>query len=449
MARDRRPRPPDRRAAPGRGRPADDGGRADLRLGRRHGRGRVEHDRPRTRQAGPGGPPAHEAPRPVRPGRHAPPRAGEVVPGRVAAAMGALAATGGGTASPSGRIPAWSPTSRSTTATATEEARRFSRVLAERLGVDPSHSIPGYEDVWYYLWKERRLPVERRPARGASSRTPRRRRRLAKVFEQGLDHVVGYALPLRRDRSTDEPLWASGPWVLRSEHLFLIPGDSPMGFACRSTRSPGRAPATSNPCSSATHSPPGSRSPAARGAVAPAADRRAPFGAVAGTSERARGVPDPVPRRTVRPRGRPHGALRGASRRPPLHLHAAAGPARGLPRAGRRRRGHRPRAPSARADRGLPPAPGPPDEPPQRHPRPGRDRGQPPPGAELGRAGRADHHPPRGGPPDPPGHREVHDRRPAFGHRRREPRGHRRPDPSRQPDPPSARPAPEPGRLLA
>ncbi|MBV8606124.1 MAG: transglutaminase family protein, partial [Singulisphaera sp.] len=110
-----------------------------------------------------------------------------------------------------------------------QEARRFSRGLAERLGVDPAHSMPGYEDVWYYLWRERRLPVNVDPKR-SELEDPEGRRRLHKVFERGLDHVVGYALPLRRDRSTDEPLWASGPWVLRSEHLFLIPGDSPMGY---------------------------------------------------------------------------------------------------------------------------------------------------------------------------------------------------------------------------
>ncbi|MBV8384941.1 MAG: transglutaminase family protein [Planctomycetaceae bacterium] len=110
-----------------------------------------------------------------------------------------------------------------------QEARRFSRGLAERLGVDPAHSMPGYEDVWYYLWRERRLPVNVDPKR-SELEDPEGRRRLHKVFERGLDHVVGYALPLRRDRSTDEPLWASGPWVLRTEHLFLIPGDSPMGY---------------------------------------------------------------------------------------------------------------------------------------------------------------------------------------------------------------------------
>jgi len=39
------------------------------------------------------------------------------------------------------------------------DARVFILGLAERLGVNPAHVLPGYEDTWYYLWKERRLPV--------------------------------------------------------------------------------------------------------------------------------------------------------------------------------------------------------------------------------------------------------------------------------------------------
>ena len=56
------------------------------------------------------------------------------------------------------------------------------------------------------------------------------RKRLAKIFEQGLGKVVGYALPLRRRHDGTTSTWQTGPWFLRSQHLFLLPGDSPMGF---------------------------------------------------------------------------------------------------------------------------------------------------------------------------------------------------------------------------
>src|SRR5262249_18203518 len=55
------------------------------------------------------------------------------------------------------------------------------------------------------------------------------RARLTRVFNQGLKKIVGYVLPLRR-RWADGPYWTSGPWFLRAEHLFLIPGDSPIGL---------------------------------------------------------------------------------------------------------------------------------------------------------------------------------------------------------------------------
>ncbi|MHC5539863.1 transglutaminase family protein, partial [Singulisphaera rosea] len=37
-------------------------------------------------------------------------------------------------------------------------AEAFINSLAARLGIDPAQCLPGYEDAWYYLWKERRLP---------------------------------------------------------------------------------------------------------------------------------------------------------------------------------------------------------------------------------------------------------------------------------------------------
>ena len=110
-----------------------------------------------------------------------------------------------------------------------DDAHRFARTLAGRLGVDPAHALPGFEDVWYYLWKERTLPTNVDPL-AKDLADPEERKRLAKVFERGLDHVVGYALPLRRARSSDDPRWVSGAWSLRREHMFLLPGDSPMGF---------------------------------------------------------------------------------------------------------------------------------------------------------------------------------------------------------------------------
>jgi uncharacterized protein (DUF2126 family)/transglutaminase-like putative cysteine protease len=110
------------------------------------------------------------------------------------------------------------------------QARRFILELAQQLDVSPQHAIPAYEDVWHYLWRERRLPVNVDPLK-SELKDEEERARLSQIFEQGLSHVVGYVLPLHRLHEANPGVyWASGAWVFRSGHLFLIPGDSPLGY---------------------------------------------------------------------------------------------------------------------------------------------------------------------------------------------------------------------------
>jgi uncharacterized protein (DUF2126 family)/transglutaminase-like putative cysteine protease len=111
------------------------------------------------------------------------------------------------------------------------DAERFIQTLAGKLGLDPQFIQPGYEDTWYYLWRERRLPVNVDPFE-AKLDDELERSRLRRVFTQGLDHVVGYALPLQPATlpSSAGAGWRSGPWFLRDERLYLTPGDSPMGY---------------------------------------------------------------------------------------------------------------------------------------------------------------------------------------------------------------------------
>jgi uncharacterized protein (DUF2126 family)/transglutaminase-like putative cysteine protease len=107
------------------------------------------------------------------------------------------------------------------------EAEQFLRALAVRLAGRDDHIMPAYEDVWYYLWREGRLPVNVDPF-DARLDDELERDRLRRVFAQGLDAVVGYALPIARD--TDGVRWRTGPWFLRRQRMYLIPGDSPMGY---------------------------------------------------------------------------------------------------------------------------------------------------------------------------------------------------------------------------
>lgn len=109
------------------------------------------------------------------------------------------------------------------------EARRFLDALCGELGVEAAHGVAAYEDVFYYLWRERRLPANVDPFDSKLSE-PEERARLMKVFCQGFKHVAGYALPLRPVMGQQRWRWESGPWFLRDERMYLLPGDSPMGL---------------------------------------------------------------------------------------------------------------------------------------------------------------------------------------------------------------------------
>ncbi|MCG8381157.1 MAG: transglutaminase family protein [Gammaproteobacteria bacterium] len=109
----------------------------------------------------------------------------------------------------------------------TEDALHFVQALAKQLDVAPKHTLEGFEDGWYYLWKEGNLP-NNVDVLNSKLKDALERQRVRTVFEQGLDHIVGYALPL--GWSSKHHRWVSNPWVFRRGHMFLLPGDSPMGL---------------------------------------------------------------------------------------------------------------------------------------------------------------------------------------------------------------------------
>jgi uncharacterized protein (DUF2126 family)/transglutaminase-like putative cysteine protease len=106
-------------------------------------------------------------------------------------------------------------------------SERFLTGVARRLGLPPIHVFAAYEDAFYYIWKERRLPTNVDP-HDSRLEDPVERARLARIFEQGLDIPVGHVLPVARD--TADTAWQSGPWFLRQERCYLTPGDSPLGL---------------------------------------------------------------------------------------------------------------------------------------------------------------------------------------------------------------------------
>jgi uncharacterized protein (DUF2126 family)/transglutaminase-like putative cysteine protease len=108
-----------------------------------------------------------------------------------------------------------------------DTAQRFLRDVATRLGLSPTFVIAAYEDALYYMWRERKLPSNVDPFESRLENAGERAR-LLRIFERGLDRPAGYIFPLGRDPAGER--WQTGPWFLRHERCYLIPGDSPIGL---------------------------------------------------------------------------------------------------------------------------------------------------------------------------------------------------------------------------
>jgi uncharacterized protein (DUF2126 family) len=109
-----------------------------------------------------------------------------------------------------------------------EDAEAFVQRLATRIGVSGKFVRPAYEDPYHYVWKERQAPADLDVAK-MRLETEEERARLGAILEAGLGKVTGYVLPIARGRLGD-PDWVSSAWPFRAAHLFLAPGDSPMGL---------------------------------------------------------------------------------------------------------------------------------------------------------------------------------------------------------------------------
>ena len=100
--------------------------------------------------------------------------------------------------------------------------------------------VRAYEDTYYYLWRERKLPSNVDPL-DARLADPFERERLRQVFSQGLRKVVGHGLPIARSPG-EERRWRSTSWFLRDEHCYLVPGDSALGYRLPLDSQPWAAP---------------------------------------------------------------------------------------------------------------------------------------------------------------------------------------------------------------
>lgn len=106
-------------------------------------------------------------------------------------------------------------------------AKKFADLLCEKILVNPQHLIPAYEDAFYYLWAEQKLPADIDPLK-ANLKDDMERRRIAALLSRGLNTESGYVLPIEWNYIHRN--WLTGRWKMRADNLLLTPGDSPMGL---------------------------------------------------------------------------------------------------------------------------------------------------------------------------------------------------------------------------
>ena len=134
--------------------------------------------------------------------------------------------------------PVWKDLSRIADAAGTDDnaqaqtqAQRLIESITDRLGLHEECVIAAYEDTWRALDAESKLPPDIDLLR-ADLNDAGERARLAAQFERGLAEPVGYVLPLRAAKHPKKaaPRWESSRWPLRRPNLFLIGGDSALGY---------------------------------------------------------------------------------------------------------------------------------------------------------------------------------------------------------------------------
>lgn len=111
------------------------------------------------------------------------------------------------------------------------QADQFLRTMAQALAVEPDLVLPAFEDPAEWIMRESSLPANVTPE-NSKLKDPEERMRIARVFGRGLTQPSGFVLPIQPWQAKDRQLvrWRSEPWRTRRGRLYLLPGDSPVGY---------------------------------------------------------------------------------------------------------------------------------------------------------------------------------------------------------------------------
>ncbi len=112
-----------------------------------------------------------------------------------------------------------------------ETAQALLQTIADGLEVDPDYVLPAFEDPAVWLVKEANLPDNVTPE-NSELEDAEARHRIARVFDRGLTRAAGFVLPIQRwqSKAVGGKRWRSERWKSRRKGLFLVPGDSPVGY---------------------------------------------------------------------------------------------------------------------------------------------------------------------------------------------------------------------------
>lgn len=113
-----------------------------------------------------------------------------------------------------------------------EASRIFAMEVAKRLGLHPDYAQPAYENPWRVIRDEAMLPVNIDPL-AANIRDSAERQQLAAQIGGRIGEAVGHVLPIKpvtRAKPSAPTVWQSNLWPLRSGHILLVEGTSPMGL---------------------------------------------------------------------------------------------------------------------------------------------------------------------------------------------------------------------------
>jgi uncharacterized protein (DUF2126 family)/transglutaminase-like putative cysteine protease len=109
------------------------------------------------------------------------------------------------------------------------DAQRFTETLAARLGITPAFVQPAFEDPADRMLKDGELPPNVDP-RDPKIEDLNERAMIMRAYDRHLTQPAGFVLPIQPWTAQAGKSWLSEIWQLRRGRLFLMPGDSPIGF---------------------------------------------------------------------------------------------------------------------------------------------------------------------------------------------------------------------------